>query len=70
MEPRVEGTITKYSTEKGYGFISCPGQVDVFCHASEVSGARWLLEGDRVSFSVIQTERGMRAVDVRLVDAP
>lgn len=67
---RVEGTVKWFSNPKGYGFISREGGEDVFVHYSEIqgSGFRSLSAGERVEFTVKQSEKGPRAAAVRSLD--
>ena len=62
------GTVKWFSAEKGYGFITPEdGSRDVFVHFSGIvgEGHRSLDEGERVSFSSEEGEKGPRAVDVK-----
>jgi cold shock protein len=62
------GTVKWFSAEKGYGFITPEdGGRDVFVHFSGIvgEGHRSLDEGDRVSFTSEDGEKGPRAVDVK-----
>ena len=57
------GTVKFFNTAKGFGFIQPEdGSKDVFVHISAVerAGMGTLVEGQRVSFDVIQ-ERGKNA---------
>ena len=67
---RVEGTVKWFSNPKGYGFISHEGGDDVFVHYSEIqgSGFRSLNAGERVEFTVKQSEKGPRAAAVRSLE--
>ncbi|MBX3530403.1 MAG: cold-shock protein [Rhizobiaceae bacterium] len=54
------GTVKFFNTTKGYGFISPEtGGSDVFVHISAVerSGMNTLVEGQKVSFEVVQDRR-------------
>lgn len=55
---------------KGYGFISSEGQ-DFFFHTSGLQRTtrrfNELNEGDRVEFTPVQGEKGLRAIEVRVV---
>ena len=44
----------KDSKKKTYGFISCEGFEDIFCHFSDINveGYKTLLAGQKVSFKV------------------
>ena len=61
-----EGTIKWFSEKKGYGFISQDDGEDVFVHYSSITmdGFRSLTEGDRVSFEVVEEDRGPKAKNV------
>ena len=57
------GTVKFFNTSKGFGFIKPDvGAKDVFVHISAVenSGIGTLIEGQRVSFDVVE-ERGKNA---------
>ena len=67
---KIEGTVKWFSNPKGYGFISRDGGEDVFVHYSEIqgSGFRSLSAGERVEFSVKQSDKGPRAAEVRSLE--
>ena len=59
--------IIKTLNERGFGFISREGETkDLFFHSKELNGVRFeeLKVGDKVTFEVIQTEKGPAAVKV------
>jgi CspA family cold shock protein len=67
------GTVKWFNATKGYGFITPdPGQgdKDVFVHitAVERAGMRSLMEGQRVSYQVLNEPRGAKAVDLAAAD--
>jgi cold shock protein len=68
------GTVKWFSLERGYGFIAPEQGQDVFVHVSALqpTGVQSLHEGQVVEFDVEEDPRGkgMRAVNVRPVDAP
>jgi len=67
MEDRVQGTVKWFNNAKGFGFIAPDdGSKDVFVHYSAVEGQgfRSLEEGQRVEFTVEQTEKGPQASHV------
>lgn len=65
------GTVKRFNKIKGYGFItSDKDNKEVFVHFSEIqaTGYKELKEGQRVSFSLAQGERGEFATQVQLID--
>jgi len=70
---RLQGTVRWFSRVKGYGFIQPDGQEkDVFVHFSAIRGEgyRNLNEGQRVLFSVEDTDKGPQAVEVEGLATP
>ena len=63
---REEGTVKWFNDAKGFGFIAREGGADVFVHfrAIQGSGFRSLQEGQKVSFKVVQGQKGMQAEEV------
>ena len=61
-----EGTVKWFSNEKGFGFIEREGGDDVFVHFSAIAGEGYksLAEGQRVSFEVVQGDKGLQAANV------
>jgi len=60
------GTI-KTLTEKGFGFISRPGETkDLFFHSKELKCVTYdeLRVGDNLSFEIVEGEKGPAAVNV------
>lgn len=54
------GTVKFFNVQKGYGFIAQDGGgADIFVHISAVerSGLHTLVEGQKVSFEVVQDKR-------------
>ena len=64
------GTVKWFSAEKGYGFIARDGGGDdVFVHFSAITmdGYKSLNEGQRVSFEVVQGDKGLQAANVQAI---
>lgn len=61
-----QGTVKWFNAEKGFGFIEVPGGDDVFVHFSAIQGDGFksLDEGQRVSFEIVQGNRGAQAANV------
>ena len=64
-----EGTVKWFSNEKGFGFIEREGGDDVFVHFSAITmdGYKSLTEGQRVSFEVVQGDKGLQAANVQAI---
>jgi CspA family cold shock protein len=60
------GTVKWFNAEKGFGFIEVPGGSDVFVHFSAIAGDGFksLDEGQQVSFTVVQGNKGPQAENV------
>ncbi|MEX0951545.1 MAG: cold-shock protein [Gammaproteobacteria bacterium] len=62
------GTVKWFNESKGFGFIQPDdGSKDVFVHYSAIEGAgfRSLTEGQKVSFEVQKTPKGLAAANVQ-----
>ncbi len=62
----MRGKVKWFNNEKGYGFIECNDLEDIFVHYSAINreGYKTLKEGDIVDFKLIETSKGLQAVDV------
>ena len=61
------GTVKWFNESKGFGFITQDdGGPDVFAHYSEIKGEgfRNLVEGDVVSFDIVEGEKGPKATNI------
>ncbi len=61
-----EGTVKWFNDSKGFGFIEQDDGPDVFAHFSAISGDGFksLAEGQRVSFDVVDGQKGPQASDI------
>lgn len=66
-----QGTV-KTVTDKGFGFIAIDGEEDdVFYHENSLEGElseRKLKVGDKVTFEVTETKKGLNATNIELVE--
>ena len=63
MADRENGTVKWFNDAKGFGFISRESGEDVFVHfrAIQSQGFKSLKEGQKVSFTVVQGQKGLQA---------
>lgn len=61
-----QGTVKWFNESKGYGFITTEDGGDVFVHYSAIKGEgfKTLAEGQKVSFDVVNGEKGPQAANV------
>jgi len=61
-----EGTVKWFNDSKGFGFIEQDNGPDVFVHFSAISGEGFksLAEGQRVTFDVVDGQKGPQASNV------
>jgi CspA family cold shock protein len=66
MAGRIRGTVKWYSRDKGYGFITPDSGEDIFVSTAGIRSHdfRTLTDGQRVSFLVSETPKGLQANDV------
>ena len=65
----MSGFVKWFKNEKGFGFIEYKPNQDVFVHYSAINmeGYKTLNEGDYVNFEMIETSKGLQALDVKVI---
>ena len=66
MNERTNGTVKWFNEAKGFGFIEQESGPDVFAHFSAISGSgfKTLAEGQKVTFTVTQGQKGPQAENI------
>ncbi|MEU9508937.1 cold shock domain-containing protein [Micromonospora sp. NPDC048170] len=66
------GKVVRFDDVRGYGFIAPDdGSDDVFVHANMLDGDKWVLApGVPVEYDAVETDRGPKAVLVRVIGVP
>ena len=61
------GRVKWFNNEKGYGFIEYEDLEDIFVHYSAIikDGYKTLKEGAMVNFKLIETSKGLQAIEVQ-----
>ena len=65
---KVYAKVKWFNNEKGYGFIDYAAGEDVFVHYTAIKheGYKTLSEGQDVSFDLVETPKGLQAVNVAM----
>ena len=65
----MRGIVKWFNNDKGYGFIEYTDKEDIFVHYSAIKqdGYKTLQEGQLVEFKLLETGKGLQAVDVVIV---
>lgn len=66
LDSIVNGIVKNFNKEKGFGFITNNDGKDIFFHYSElqVEGFKTIDPQTEVNFDVVETEKGLRAVNI------
>ncbi len=66
MEERETGVVKWFNSSKGFGFIDKDSGDDIIVHYSSIRGEgyRSLEEGQKVEFSITESDKGPQANDV------
>ena len=67
---REQGSVKWFNVSKGFGFITRENAEDIFVHYRSIrgQGRRRLFEGQAVSFTVIDSDKGLQADDVEVIE--
>ena len=67
----MNGRVKWFNNEKGYGFIDHTTGEDIFVHYSAIKhdGYKTLSEGQIVNFDLIETPKGLQAINVTAVES-
>jgi len=64
----LKGKVKTWLDSRGYGFIDPEkGDDDIFCHSTDVRNVYDLDRGDEVEFDVEETDKGKRAINVKII---
>jgi len=61
----VKGKVKFYNERRSFGFIAGEDGKDVFVHKSDIPEGTILEENDEVEFEVTETDRGIKAINVK-----
>lgn len=63
------GKVRWFNNDKGYGFIDYIEGEDIFVHYTNIkqNGFKTLVEGQSVRFDLIETDKGLQAINVEEV---
>jgi cold shock protein len=61
----IEGTVKFFNMRKSFGFITGDDGKDYFVHTSGLTEGTSLNEGDKVSFEVVEGDKGEKAEKVK-----
>ena len=66
----VTGRVKWFNNEKGFGFIEYTEDEDIFVHYSAINqdGYKTLTEGQLVKFKLVETPKGLQALDVEVIN--
>ncbi|MFP8965595.1 cold-shock protein [Pokkaliibacter sp. CJK22405] len=68
-DTREHGQVKWFNVNKGFGFVTRENGEDVFVHFRAIRGKghRTLVQGQKVRFHVVQSDKGLQAEDVSIL---
>ncbi|HLD00676.1 MAG TPA: cold shock domain-containing protein [Candidatus Nanoarchaeia archaeon] len=63
----MEGKVKFYNRKKGFGFVTGDDGNDYFVHFTALPQGTFLRDGDKVSFETAESDRGLKAQNVQLL---
>jgi len=64
----MNGTVKFFNSAKNFGFIAGEDEKEYFVHGSGLAEGTTIAEGDKVSFEVVEGDRGPKAEKVEKVN--
>ncbi len=66
----MKGRVKNFNNKKGYGFIKTEEGKDLFFHYSDIimEGYKTVSAGQIVEFEVIETDKGLRAINIKVIE--
>ena len=62
----MKGTVKWFNARKGFGFIQVEKGNDVFVHRNDLNLEIELNENDKVEFEIEKSDRGPKAINVKI----
>jgi cold shock CspA family protein len=64
----MKGKIKKWISSRGFGFLETEDlETDIFCHISDLPLGNSPEVGQKVEFTAIKEEKGIRAVNIKFI---